>query len=145
MVEISKSLQDKENTAEEEIEKDIEITPDQLILKWKFQNVNKKLTYDIKKCVGCSLCKIVCPVNAIELGPIPDIAQGILDDTNPQILIDYDKCCYCMLCAVICPNDAFHENIEPVGQIDLDEFPSEFIVVKDHGNDIGLAILGRLS
>ena len=59
MVKISKSIQDKENLEEEEIEKDIDITPDQLILKWKFQNVDKKLTYDIKKCVGCSLCKIV--------------------------------------------------------------------------------------
>ena len=29
-----------------------------------------------------------------------------------------------MLCAIVCPNDAFHENIEPEGQVDLDEFPS---------------------
>jgi len=28
-----------------------------------------------------------------------------------------------MLCAIICPNDAFHENIIPEGQIDLNEFP----------------------
>lgn len=29
-----------------------------------------------------------------------------------------------MLCAIVCPNDAFHENIEPVGHINLEEFPS---------------------
>jgi len=29
-----------------------------------------------------------------------------------------------MLCAVICPNDAFHENIEPEGQVDLDQYPT---------------------
>jgi len=63
-------------------------------------------------------------VDAIELGPIPEIAQNIIDESNPKLLIDHDKCCYCMLCAIVCPNDAFHENIKPEGQIDLKEYPS---------------------
>lgn len=67
---------------------------------------------------------MVCPVDAIELGPIPEIAQNILDDTNPKLLIDHEKCCYCLLCVIVCPTDAFHENIEPEGHISLDEFPS---------------------
>ena len=29
-----------------------------------------------------------------------------------------------MLCVVVCPTDAFHENIEPEGQIVMDEFPT---------------------
>ncbi len=126
MIKISQAKRDDENlkNAEETIKKEIEVDSDQLVLKWHFQNVDKKLTYDIKKCVGCSLCKIVCPVDAIELGPIAEIAQGKLNETNPKILIDHEKCCYCMLCAVVCPNDAFHENIIPKEQIDLNDFPS---------------------
>ena len=102
----------------------MDVIIDQLVLNWQYKNVKKKLTYDIKKCVGCSLCKLVCPVDAIELGPIPEIAQNILDDSNPKLFIDHDKCCYCMLCVVVCPTDAFHENIEPEGQIDMEEFPT---------------------
>ncbi|MHA1670457.1 MAG: 4Fe-4S dicluster domain-containing protein [Promethearchaeota archaeon] len=126
MIKISKTSQhdvDKDDS-NQYIEKSFEFDKDQLILEWKYKDIDKKLVYDIKKCIGCSLCQIVCPVDAIELGPIPEIAQNILDDSNPKILIDYDKCCYCMLCAIVCPNDAFHENILPEGEIDLEQFPS---------------------
>lgn len=70
------------------------------------------------------MCLLVCPVDAIELGPIPDIAQEKINKSNPKILIDHEKCCYCILRAIVCPNNAFHENIKPEGQIDLNEFPT---------------------
>ncbi len=101
----------------------MDVKPNQLILNWKYRDVDKKLTYDIDKCIGCSLCKLVCPVDCIEIGPVPEIAQGLIDESNPKIMINEQDCCYCMLCAVVCPTNAFHEHIAPEGQIDLDEFP----------------------
>jgi 4Fe-4S ferredoxin len=125
LIEITSGLKsEKTQDKQDIIEKSLDLSLDQLVLNWQYKDVKKKLTYDIKKCVGCSLCKLVCPVDAIELGPIPEIAQNILDDSNPKLFIDHDKCCYCMLCVVVCPTDAFHENIEPEGQIVMDEFPT---------------------
>ena len=124
MIYISQATsKDESQDQDEEIKKTLDIEPNKLILSWKYKDVDKKLTYDIEKCIGCSLCKEVCPVDAIELGPIPEIAQGLMDESNPKIMIDHEKCCYCMLCAIVCPNDAFHENIKPQGKIDMDQYP----------------------
>lgn len=113
------------NAQEEQIDdilKASDVEGEKLVFSWKFKDVNKKLIYDLNKCVGCSLCKLICPTDAIELGPVPEIAQGIIENA-PYIIIDYDKCCYCMLCPVVCINDVYETTIKPEEQIILDQYP----------------------
>ncbi len=66
----------------------------------------------------------VCPTNAIELGPVIEIAKGTISNENPKIIIDNEKCAKCFLCAKVCPNEALEVKIDPTDHIDLSEYPN---------------------
>lgn len=50
---------------------------------------------DESECARCNLCKISCPVNAIEI-------------TKSRCRIDYKKCVRCLCCHEVCPYVAIH-------------------------------------
>lgn len=96
------------------VKKDMDVNKNLIIQRWSFMNHEKYLVYDLDKCVGCSLCYVVCPERAIEMGPVPDIAQKLIDDM-PAVLIDTDMCSFCFMCVSVCINSVY-EIADEVGQ-----------------------------
>jgi len=95
-------------------DKSMDVNKNLIIESWSFLGHKKYLIYDLDKCVGCSLCYVVCPERAIEMGPVPDIAQKLIDDM-PAVMIDTDKCSFCFMCKSVCINSVY-EIADELGQ-----------------------------
>ena len=61
-----------------------------------------------RRCVACTLCKVVCPSNAIkEIVP----AEGAEHEKYPtQFVIDLTRCIFCGFCQEACPKAAIKLN-----------------------------------
>ncbi|MEM4280011.1 MAG: 4Fe-4S binding protein [Archaeoglobaceae archaeon] len=91
----------------------------------KTEDELRELVYDYKKCNGCAVCVFACPVNAIELGPVHEIAKGL---EMPPVIIDHLKCAYCAICYSFCPFNAFefYVNGEKIEKSSLPLSPVRF-------------------
>lgn len=96
-----------------------------MLHKWEFEDHVKFLRFHMEKCIGCDLCRIICPTSCIDLGPVPEIANGTLQGV-PPILINHETCAYCGLCSAICPTQAFEFYTEPADFITNDVLPRFF-------------------
>lgn len=85
------------------IEREIEVE-EKIKCSQKANGELRVLIYDYRRCNGCAICVFACPVNAIELGPVHDIAKGL---EMPPVIIDHLKCAYCGICYSFCPFNAF--------------------------------------
>jgi 4Fe-4S ferredoxin len=77
---------------------------DALTLEWGLHVKNYKLTLDKKRCVGCQICSLACPKEAIKTQKQPKI-QGE-KAKKAKVDIDLAKCNFCGICDVTCPYGA---------------------------------------
>ena len=57
--------------------------------------------FEMRKCVGCSLCAQICPARAIKMYRVPGVR-------TPRPGIDYTRCIFCGFCVDICPTGALY-------------------------------------
>ena len=68
------------------------------------------LTLDKNLCIGCGICKTICPREAIEIKTIPKTAGQ--KAKHPIINVDELKCHYCGICNSMCPFGALKVQID---------------------------------
>lgn len=97
---------------------------DKLIVERFMYTKHYSLVLDRKRCIGCEICKIICPKEAITVcRPTKTAGQKL---NKPTIFVDEKKCSFCGMCTAICPFNAFElalngEKWVPV--LDKESFP----------------------
>jgi 4Fe-4S ferredoxin len=79
-------------------------TAETFTLEWVLQVKNFKLVLDKARCVGCQICSLACPKDAITLEKQPKV-QG-QKTKKARVDIDLEKCNFCGICDVSCPYGA---------------------------------------
>lgn len=69
-----------------------------------------RLTVDRELCVGCEVCSLICPREAIRL--IKQSKKEGQKTPRPKIDVDEAKCHYCGICATTCPHGAVQVTID---------------------------------
>jgi 4Fe-4S ferredoxin len=92
-----------------EIEKEMDVENSHIRCIQRTKDLERVLDYDYKRCVGCTLCVVLCPKRALQEGPLLEIATGL---DAPPVLIDLDACVFCGMCANLCPVRAFRMSVK---------------------------------
>jgi len=95
-----------------------------LTLEWGLHVKNFKLTIDKNLCVGCQICSLACPKEAIKIEKQPKI-QGE-KAKKAKIDIDLTKCNFCGICDILCPYGAVKVTVNgehALSVIEKESFP----------------------
>ena len=102
---------------------------DALTLEWVLHVKNYKLTLDKKRCVGCQICSLVCPKEAIKTQKQPKV-QGE-KAKKAKVDIDLAKCNFCGICDVTCPYGAIRVTLNGAHDLSVLEKESYPKLVRD--------------
>jgi len=81
-----------------------EDTANGLTLQWVLQVQNYKLFLDKSRCVGCQICSLACPKEAIKIEKRLKVQAEKAQKAS--IDVDLAKCNFCGVCDVVCPYGA---------------------------------------
>ncbi len=76
-------------------------TPETLTLEWILHVKHYRLTLDRNLCVGCEICSLACPKEAIKLQKQPKTIDGKAQ--HAKVDISLEKCNFCGICDLLCP------------------------------------------
>jgi len=79
-------------------------TQEKLLVERIMYTKRYSLILDNEKCVGCEICRIACPREAITVAKSPKVEGTKL--SKSAVNLDETKCSFCGICTAICPFSA---------------------------------------
>jgi len=114
----------------------------ELVIEMILHTKHYSLTLDKGKCIGCGICREICPKEAIEIKKTQKMDGK--NTQHPTVILLEEKCHYCGICEAMCLFGALsleinREHIIPV--VENESFPKLVRKIKIDENKCGLECL----